>query len=599
MAKSFLRTGGILTVGTSFAALAFMSVAAPASAAPATRAEQCTPEPTRYNLVKHDEVSHVDKVKIPGEAEVSHLEQRWRRDIPGEQAIVHQESPFYRVIPGSAEVSHQQWKYSRFAKGSDERSHNEYQFSRQNPGQDKQSHQEFKYQQQQTQYQFRTRTERPDNTVERKFTYGYDFISGGTVQFRNQAGQQVTVSGHWVQSAGWHQIPDSVINAYWGSGGVDHNLLGGSASNPKGSVPLSVYGDTHGWTATYYASEETIEGGFTEWGPWSDWTTTNPGGANSVRDVASKVVTFDYNNGNWTTDVNPNGWTKVDEREVVDRQYVAPFTEYRKADGTASANQAEAGWFTQSSFNGWSQFGQPKKVIDQTSTPDQTFYLVRDSQDNLSESTTKANASWFTAATDDSVDVARWTKIDEEKVIDQTAVPNKTVYLTKDAQGSLGETADFSKATWFNTVDTSVDLVIWKQMVDEFGDPLTRTVVDKAAVPGYTEFYVPNGGTPTRVLGPSNWTVDEPAKWVFVDNRKVIDKEVVPDRFVDVKVIDKAAWEENVAIPGDTQLCTLAYTGSGSSPDTVMFSAIGLLGVGIGAGAMVIDQKRRRRHAAE
>ncbi len=187
-----------------------------------------------------------------------------------------------------------------------------------------------------TEWRYQTRVQRPDNTVERKFVEGYDFVAGGSVTFNDSTGHSQTVSGHWVVSAGWHQIPDSVINAYWGSGGITASLLGGSEANPKGPVPLSVYGGPN-VNVSYYASQVTISGGYTDWGPFSDWSTTDPGSSTLILNVESRVVidtqgvtggTYYYltgggtsstlTNANWTTDTPAAPWTLIDTRKVVD-----------------------------------------------------------------------------------------------------------------------------------------------------------------------------------------------------------------------------------------------------------------------------------------
>ncbi|WP_284253939.1 hypothetical protein [Pseudolysinimonas kribbensis] len=209
---------------------------------------------------------------------------------------------------------------------------------------DEVSHQEYRYDQVvpakaetfHTEYRFHTRVHRPDNTVERKFVKGYDFVDGGTVTFRDQNNHSQTVSGHWVKSDGWHQIPDSVINAYWGAGGITQSLLGGSEDHPKGMVPLSVYGGPN-VSVSYYASEETITGGYTDYGPWSDWSTTNPGASTDTMEVQSEQVsnhdgtteyTLYYVHGHspstdvdaatWETAAPGAPWAQFDERKVVD-----------------------------------------------------------------------------------------------------------------------------------------------------------------------------------------------------------------------------------------------------------------------------------------
>jgi hypothetical protein len=177
---------------------------------------------------------------------------------------------------------------------------------------------------------------RPDNTVERKYVEGYDFVDGGSVTFRDQDNHWQTVSGHWVASSGWHQIPDSVINAYWGAGGISQGLLGGSEDHPKGTVPLSVYGGPN-VSVYYYASQVTITGGYTDYGPWSDWSTTNPGPATDTMDVQTQQVsnhdgtaeyTLYYVHGSapsthvddatWETTAPGSPWVQFDERKVID-----------------------------------------------------------------------------------------------------------------------------------------------------------------------------------------------------------------------------------------------------------------------------------------
>ena len=41
-----------------------------------------------------------------------------------------------------------------------------------------------------------------------------------------------------------------------------------------------------------------------------------------------------YKDGAWTTDTPGDPWVQIDKRTVSNNDYVAPFTEYRKADGS-------------------------------------------------------------------------------------------------------------------------------------------------------------------------------------------------------------------------------------------------------------------------
>ncbi len=178
-----------------------------------------------------------------------------------------------------------------------------------------------------TEYRFRSRT-KLHGSKEVKYVKGYDFVGGGTTKVDGQ-----TVAGHWVKSEGWHQIPDVIINIVWGAAGVPENLVGGSEGNPKGSVPLTVYGGPS-VSVPYYAEKVETDAGYTDWGPWSDWSTDDPGGDTSTREVDSRKVgngdatpdeTSYYLPGggesstlgeaNWTTDLPGEKWTFIDQRD--------------------------------------------------------------------------------------------------------------------------------------------------------------------------------------------------------------------------------------------------------------------------------------------
>lgn len=515
---------------------------------------------------------------------VTHDEQRWLRNIPATTQTSPELTKFEYTIAGNVEVSHYQWKYSRFVPGQAEQSYWEYEYSRQNPGQAEQSHQVYKYSRQNTEYRFRTRAERPDNTVEHKYVLGYDFVSGGTTTVSGH-----TVAGHWVQSAGWHAIPDVIVNVVWGTGGVPTSLLGGSEANPKGSVNVNVYGGPNR-NVSYYASLVTIEGGYTDWGPWSDFTPNNPGGNTATRDIDIEVTTELYNNGNWTTDVNPQGWTKVGEDTVVDQAAIAPYTEYRAQDGSATTDLNNIGWFKETAVDGWERYGDPKKVTTAVATEDKTLYLTRDDQGNLGESTSEADVATFLTTT--GVDLTLWTEYGREKVTTQEATPDTVIYLTIDDQGALGYTVDLNKASWFelgkapggstptwqetnedpNTPfpELAYDLSSWGQVNNEDGTPLVYVIT--TAIPGYRTFYV-HDTQATRELGESNWTIDRPTDWILVDKRTIV---------------DKAASETTTLVPATYTTCPtpaaaqLAATGS-NNPLIPGGVAVGLLLLGTGA----------------
>lgn len=191
-----------------------------------------------------------------------------------------------------------------------------------------------------TEYRFRTRTV-TYGTIERKFIYSsWDFVGGGQTTVNGEI-----VSGHWVNTgtAFWHAIADSVINAVWGAGGVPDNLVGGSQANPKGNVPLTYYGAPgSAGSAPYYATEEENPSGYTDWGPWSGWSSTNPGADTDTRDVESRQTSNNdgtpsstvyyvaggspsttLTDANWTTHTQGTvggSWTLINQRTIVDEE---------------------------------------------------------------------------------------------------------------------------------------------------------------------------------------------------------------------------------------------------------------------------------------
>jgi hypothetical protein len=717
--KSVVRT---LSAGAAFG-IGVALMAMPANAAtndpPKNDQGQCLVTPSSTKTVNHDEVSHLRTDIIPGSDAVTHAEEVWARNVEGQEAVYNQLTEYFRTIPGTDAVTHEQWMYKHFVPGLTELSHSEYRFSRTNPGQQEQSHkeytfsrtnpgqqreahneyrftrtnpgqkeishQEYKYEKTVNEYRFRTRTW-IENKKEVKEVQGWNFVDGGTTRVNGQ-----TVAGHWVQSSGWHQIPDVIINIVWGADGPPDNVLG------TGRVSLSVYGGPN--TTVNYNAHAVDYSGWSDYGPWSDWSTTNPGGDTDKRDTDMRSTVVKYNNGNWTTDVNPSGYTKVDERKVIDQAAVAPSTEYRKADGSATTNAAEAAWFRESSFDGWSSYGnsrevvtqeyvapfkewlaqdstpttdannagwfpkssmdgwtqeshrkvvdqtavdpfteyrkadgtpttdlseaawfressfddwssygEPKKVIDQQATEDETFYLTRDSEGNLGQSTDESDATVFTSA--DGVNTNTWTEYGRKTVTDQEAVPAKDVYLTEDAEGNFGETPNRDEADWIDT-DTVVP-TIWQQMVDDHGDPLIKTELVSEEIDGYTEYYVPDGA-PSREITDDNWfdptKVDQPSSedgWHLLEEREVTDQEAVPPVVTIVKVVDKAAWVETRQVPAEYDTCPPTTTGKEAPPaaktgdvaDSMSPLGLGLMGGTLavllgGTTALAINARRR------
>jgi len=100
--------------------------------------------------------------------------------------------------------------------------------------------------------------------------------------------------------------------------------------------------------------------------------------------------------------------------------YLGKITEYMAQDGSATTDSASAGWFTQSSYAGWTQFGTPKKVITQDGTSGHTEYYVSGGQPTLE----LGDSNWTTDSPEG------WTFVDDRKVIDSEAVPPQDVVTT-------------------------------------------------------------------------------------------------------------------------------------------------------------------------
>jgi len=648
------RIGASVVLGAVFSATFVGLAAAPASAATGT--DQCITIPSHVVTTNVADRYGINTTKVPGKDAVTALEQRWTQTVPAVNEVSVLQKKYVRVIPGNEEIAHQQWLYKWYSPGVQEVARLVYRYSHMNPGKaatsytvqqfsrtvttpDK-SHQEFKYQKSETQYRFRDRVERPDNTVERKFVLGYDFVAGGTTRVNGK-----TIAGQWIESPGWHQLPDVITNAVWGTGGVPANLLGGSEAKPKGDVPLSTYGGPN-IAVKYYASLITIDGGYTDYGPWSDWTTTNPGTDTATRDADTKTVVTPYKDGAWTTDTPGAPWVKTAEQSVTEPGTGTPKTEYLAQDGTATSDPTKAGTFKQLSFPGWNQygpsvtksnndaiapfreylgenstvttddekaawipeesvagwdrFGAPKKDITVTGQASRTAYLTKDAQGNLGETEVKSEASYFTAK-DAPVD-PKWVKIDEVKVVEpgDEKTPDKPVYLTQTADGVLGESEDIDDATWISVDNAAVDLTIWNQMVDEHGDPLEHKLTTTEGVLAYPVYFNPKG-EPTRTLTDANWTELTPAGWNFVDKRITEKEKAVLPTVIEVSYLADAANVESTTVPAKYGPCALASTGINNpmAPGGVGFNGMSiLLAGGLLVGTNVLLRRRARHRKA-
>lgn len=399
----------------------------PANAAtntdPATNSfGQCLTTPTSDKTVNHAEQAHVDKTVVPGVGQVSHLERRWNRQIPAVEAVSHSESPFQRTITGSAEVSHEQWLYQQFIAGNKEQSHQEhqfsrenpgqakvshllYQFSRENPGQQTVSHQEFQFtrtvpgqvEQSHQEYKYQQVTKNSHTENRYKKSIKLYTVEHKKVQIPYQ-GKDHDKLVTWLNKIGatnlggnWWQLPDAVVAAAGvnpfnvaQSGSVNMNAYGG----PSVTVSYQITGiETYdqppagsfvslGNQTVYYTGGTSFSLNASD----AIWVNGSLAGWNSfdARSVNDADTVTPYNNGNWTTDVNPAGFTKVDQRTVIDQPKTDERTEYRMVDGSPTTDLAQAAWFKESSFGGWSQFGTAKVVEDQQYVAPFTQYRTAD-----------------------------------------------------------------------------------------------------------------------------------------------------------------------------------------------------------------------------
>ncbi len=503
-----------LTAGSSLLALALIGGVVPAAnaATPATFASesnQCLVEKAR--VVHHAEVFHHNEIITPGEAAIKELKERWSREVP---AITHLETLFSRVEPGQKEIAYNLYQFSRTNPGQAETFTNFFKFKQVIPASDgvktykwKTSVDDYK-----VKYQYQKQV---SGVVQKKTPYGKWENTGETFGWQP-----------W-DSIQWSFDDKAVLNS--GS----HNSI--IPMDPKDGVQYRMVTTAYQYTKTGKTEQIKVGSHWEyQWGvnsPGNGWQQT---GEWAWETEPAAEQTIYYMNGDWVKD-NPGApWVEFDTKSEGNDDAVAPFTEYRAQDGSATTDASSAGKFKEAAFDGWTEFSN----------------------------------EWF---------------------VEQEYIADKTLYLTQFAQGVIGETENFSDATWVLTDDPSVDLSIWTQMVDEHGDPLVRDLIEKE---GYTEYYVP-GGEPTRELGDTNWTPEDEAPveggWSFVDERKFTVKEGTPDTIVQVKVVDKAAWNENIAAKyGDC----LATTG-GQYDHLKPIAAGGAAILAAGGAALFFGMRRR------
>ena len=503
-----------------------IGITSPANAAApvtGTATQQCLVKPAWWNTTTEAAQSHVEQrwyrdllgqEKITYDAhkfgysfaeqkEESHAEWKYSNFVEGLEEIAHYLHQFERTNPGQAEVSHYLHQFERINPGQEATSSLSYQFSRTNPGQAEKSHQEYKYTKQAPAV---LETKYKKSVVKTEFEYkkyvkgvvqvkqGHQWVSAGstfTWEIWPNYPAKWDVSNKDVIESGGH---NSVL-AEWTEGGKQYRKVTTEYQYQNTGETRLV--NTGQFTYEWFASD-----------PGSPWVSTG-----TTREL-TPATTLYYNDGNWTTDINPEGWTKVDEKKVTDQVAIDPFTEYRAQDGSATTDVNNAGTFEESSFEGWTQFGEPKVVPGQVKIDPFTEYRAQDG----SATTDVNNAGSFKdssfegwtlygvpekvteqvaidpfqeyLAQDGSVttdplnagsfkDAAfeGWTEFGEpEKVIEQHATEDQTNYLTRDAEGNLGSSTNKADASTFTSSD-GVDLTTWNEFDREI-------VIDQIAVEG-------------------------------------------------------------------------------------------------------------------
>lgn len=574
-------------IGT-IAGVGIVGLALPASAAdPATNSRgECLATPSSWTTVDHGATFRDNTTVTPGTSAEFRKDQRWSRDIPAVKGI--SETQYTRVIPGSDKVEGEHWKYSFLVPGLEQINETRHQYSRTNPGKGEAELTQFQYSREippvletkykkpivGTEYQYQkyvqgvVQVKQGPKWASTGDTFAWEVWSGNLTKWSSENKDVIESGGH------------SAVVAEWNEGGRQYRKLSTDYryQNTGATRPVNTGQFEYGWFETNPGS------------PWISTGLTQVKTAGYTEYYASgSQPTRTLGDANWTQDAPGGSWVKINERKVTNPDYIAPFTEYRAQDGSPTTDVNNAGWFVETAFDGWNYFGIPKEFEVQKATEDQTFYLTRDGQGNLGESTNPADAAWFESS--DGI-APKWDEFGRTKFTKEEAVEDKTVFLTVSEEGVVGETEDRSKASWIDTTNPDeLDLSIWKQMVDEHGDPLVRTVVE--AVEGYTEYYVP-GGQPTRILGDSNWTTDKPAGWTFVDDRDFELKKAVPPVTTVTKVLDTAAWSDKKFTPATYKVCELATTGSDPAGVAVLASLLAL-----GGAAAVVVARKRGRHLAD
>lgn len=242
-------------------------------------------------------------------------------------------------------------RWSREVPGQDAVTHKEYRFSRENPGQEKVTGTEYKY-------------KRTVKTPKYKTIYEWEKWVKGTKEKKGY-------HGRWIPDGNfdWMDYPDA---------GPTWDDKNGETGPHRASW---VVGDVK-YTSTEYkyvktGKTKTEQDGFEYKTETTDFLREAPEG---------------------------EGWVQVDSRPYTIKEYIAPFTEYKTKDGVTK-DQDKADWFTEDSFDGWTQFGEPKLVTDSEAVPGYTEYYVAGGD----HTRTLGESNWTTDTPEG------WTFVDERK----------------------------------------------------------------------------------------------------------------------------------------------------------------------------------------
>jgi len=207
-----------------------------------------------------------------------------------------------------------------------------------------------------TEWRFQTRSHLYKE-VEYKDVKGWNFVDGGTVTVNGKV-----VSGHWVRADAntYYHIPGSVINAVWGQSGIPDSVLG------TGTVNLNVYGGPN-QSVQYKAYKETVPDDvhYTDWGPWSNWSTTNPGTDTDTRQSQSRTVQDSDTYTDWasagytdwsTSSTKPADTTLIRYGAAQTRTVDDPSTTvYYLSGGAPTATLTDTNWTTDTPSSPWTQ----------------------------------------------------------------------------------------------------------------------------------------------------------------------------------------------------------------------------------------------------